>query len=81
VVELTHSGLNLRFDMCIVFTANYSYSERRRPRQQRVALGDRICKSQYQSRFSLSDVLIGVGVSARTCMSIYVYTVFFKKML
>jgi hypothetical protein len=31
VVELTHIGLNLRFDMSIVFMANYSFSGRRRP--------------------------------------------------
>jgi hypothetical protein len=30
VVELTHSGLNSRFDMCVVFSANYSFSVRRR---------------------------------------------------
>jgi hypothetical protein len=28
VVELTHSVLNLRFDMYLVFTVNYSFSER-----------------------------------------------------
>jgi hypothetical protein len=31
VMELTHSDLNPRFDMCIAFTANYSFSGRRRP--------------------------------------------------
>jgi hypothetical protein len=31
VVELTHIDLNLRFDMSIVFMANYSFSGRRRP--------------------------------------------------
>jgi hypothetical protein len=30
VAELTHSGLNSRFDMNIIFTANYSFSEIRR---------------------------------------------------
>jgi hypothetical protein len=31
VVELTHIDLNLRFDMSIVFMANYSFSGRRCP--------------------------------------------------
>jgi hypothetical protein len=29
VMELTHSGLNPKFDMCVVFMTNYSFSERR----------------------------------------------------
>jgi hypothetical protein len=33
VVELTHPGSNHRFDMGVAFTANYSFSERQRPRQ------------------------------------------------
>jgi hypothetical protein len=28
VVELIYSGLNLRFDMRVIFTANYSFSGR-----------------------------------------------------
>jgi hypothetical protein len=28
VVELIHLDLNPRFDMCVVFTANYSFNER-----------------------------------------------------
>jgi hypothetical protein len=34
VVELTHSDLNFRFDMCVVFMANYFFSGRRCPRRQ-----------------------------------------------
>jgi hypothetical protein len=49
VVELTHLGLNSRFDMGVVFTANYSFSGRQRPRRQRCALGDRLHKSQDQA--------------------------------
>jgi hypothetical protein len=40
VVELTHLGLNPRFNMGVTFMTNYSFSGRRRPRQQRGALGD-----------------------------------------
>jgi hypothetical protein len=44
-VELIHSDLNSIFDMSIVFMTNYSFSERRCPRQQRDALDDRLCES------------------------------------
>jgi hypothetical protein len=33
VVELIHSGLNFKFDMCVAFMINYSFSERQRPRR------------------------------------------------
>jgi hypothetical protein len=49
VVELTHSGSNLRFDMGVVFTVNYSFSGRRRLRQQRDTLGDRLREFQDQA--------------------------------
>jgi hypothetical protein len=48
-LELTHSGLNPRFDMNIAFMANYSFSERRRLRQQQYALSDRFYQSQDQT--------------------------------
>jgi hypothetical protein len=48
VVELTHTGLNFIFDMCVAFTANYSFGGRRRPCQQRCALGDRLRESHDQ---------------------------------
>jgi hypothetical protein len=38
VMELIHSGLNTRFDMGVVFTANYSFSGRRHSRRQRDTL-------------------------------------------
>jgi hypothetical protein len=49
VVELTHTGLNPRFGMRVVFTANYSFSGRRCTRRQRGALGDRLRESQDQA--------------------------------
>jgi hypothetical protein len=33
VVKFIHLGSNLKFDMGVVFTANYSFSERRHPRR------------------------------------------------
>jgi hypothetical protein len=69
VLKLTHSGSNSRFDMCVVFTvnysvaftANYSFSERRRPRRQRDAIGDQLHKSQDQVGSVFQNMLIGVG--------------------
>jgi hypothetical protein len=49
VVKLIHLGSNTRFDMSVTFMANYSFSERRRPRRQRDTLGDRLHKSQDQA--------------------------------
>jgi hypothetical protein len=95
VVELTHPGSNPRFDMCDAFTANYSFGERRRPYQQRDALSDRLHNSQDQADFMNLKIkpaqsfrcahtgrvciCVFIGVSARTCMSICVCTVFHKK--
>jgi hypothetical protein len=31
VMKLTHLGLNSRFDMCVAFMINYSFSGRRHP--------------------------------------------------
>jgi hypothetical protein len=49
VLKLTHPGLNPKFDMSVIFTANYSFSRRRRPRRQRVALDDGLRESQDQA--------------------------------
>jgi hypothetical protein len=49
VVELTHPGSNLRFDIGVAFMANYSFSGKRRPRQQRDTLDDRLRESQDQA--------------------------------
>jgi hypothetical protein len=40
VVELTQPGSNFRFDMSVIFTANYSFSGMRHLRRQRDTLGD-----------------------------------------
>jgi hypothetical protein len=49
VTELTHSGSNPRFDICVTFMINYSFSGRRRPHRQRGALGDQLRESQDQT--------------------------------
>jgi hypothetical protein len=48
VVKLTHTDSNSRFDMCVAFTTNYSFSGSRRSDRQRDTLGDRLRKSQDQ---------------------------------
>jgi hypothetical protein len=86
VVELTHSDSNPKFDIGVVFTANYSFSRRRRPRRQRCTLGDRLHKSKDQADSVFRGAYRGrmcvrvfIWVSAHTCMSICVCTVFLKK--
>jgi hypothetical protein len=46
VVELNHSGLNIIFDIDVVFMTNYFFRERRRPDRQRDTLSDRLFESQ-----------------------------------
>jgi hypothetical protein len=48
VVKLTHPDSNPRFDMCIVFMANNSFSGMRRPHRERCTLGVRLRESQDQ---------------------------------
>jgi hypothetical protein len=61
VVELNHLDLNSRFDMSVVFTANYTFSGRQCSCRQQCTFGDRLHESQDQNWLSLSEVLIGVG--------------------
>jgi hypothetical protein len=49
IVKLIHPGLNFRFDICVVFMINYSFSGRRRFRRRRDALGGRLRESQDQT--------------------------------
>jgi hypothetical protein len=61
VIELTHTGLNLRFDMGVAFTANYSFSGKRQ-----LGLLNVLIRIGY----------VLIKVNAHTCIKIYVYTVF-----
>jgi hypothetical protein len=87
VGELIHPDSNPRFDMCVTFIVNYSFSERRRSRRQRDTLVNRLHESQDKSTQSFECahmnrvcVFVFIGVSAHTCMSICVYTIFLKKL-
>jgi hypothetical protein len=86
MVELVHSGSNLRVDMSIVFTVNYFF------------MGDDVSvyndallvtnfvnlkiKTVQSFRYAHKSkicVRVFIGVSARTCIIIYVITVFLNK--
>jgi hypothetical protein len=73
VVELTHLDLNSRFDMSVVFTANYSFSGRRRPRRQQDALGDQLRKSQDQVGLCSYGYNVYVRVHRGECSYVYKY--------
>jgi hypothetical protein len=84
VVELTHSGSNLRFKICVIFMTNYFFSGRQRPYRQRGDLDDRLRESQNQNQLDLSEVLIEyvcvfIWMSAHTYINICICTVFLKK--
>jgi hypothetical protein len=49
VLELIQPDLNIRFNMCVIFMTNYSFSMKRCLRRQRDAFGDRLCESQDQA--------------------------------
>jgi hypothetical protein len=46
VVELNYTCSNPKFDMSVIFTANYSFSGMQHLCRQRCTLGDRFHKSQ-----------------------------------
>jgi hypothetical protein len=89
LVKLTHLDSNSRFEMIVVFTANYSFSGRQRPRRQRDTLGDRFRESQDQAgsvfRVQSSEgahrsriyVRVFIWVGDRTYMSICVFILCF----
>jgi hypothetical protein len=84
-VELIHPGLNLIFDMGITFTANYSFSGRRRPVDIEALLVTdfvnlKIKPTQYFGCAHKGRIYVHtfIGVSARTYMRICVCIVFLK---
>jgi hypothetical protein len=86
VVELTHPGLNTRFDMIVVFTANYFLVRDDVPVDNETLLVTDFVNLKIKSAQSFRDAYKGrvcvhvfIKMRARTCMSIYIYTVFLKK--
>lgn len=56
VVEQTHFGSNIMFDICAIFTDNYSFRWRRHPRRRRGSCGDFV--NLNIKLFSLSDAFM-----------------------
>jgi hypothetical protein len=86
VVEPIHSGLNSKFDVSIVFTAKYSFSGRRCPVDSEMLLMTDFVNLKIKPAQSFKNthrdimyVCVFIDVSARTCMSIWICTVFLKK--
>jgi hypothetical protein len=78
LVELICSGSNYRFDMSVVFTTNYSFSETFLVTDF-VNLKIKLAQSFRCVHIDRVCVYIIIGVSTYTYMSICVYTVFLKK--
>jgi hypothetical protein len=86
VVELIHLGSNTGFDMSVIFTANYFLVRDDVPVDNETLLVTDFVNLKIKSAQSFRGankgrvcVRVFIRVSARTCMSIYVYTVFLKK--
>jgi hypothetical protein len=85
-MELIHSDSNPRFDMCVIFTANYFFSVRRRPVDDETLLMTDFMNLKIKSVQSFRDahrdmmyVYIFIEVSTHMCMNTYIYTMFLKK--
>jgi hypothetical protein len=88
VVELIYTYLNSKFDIGIIFTANYSFSGCDVLIDSEMFLVTDFVNLNIKPAQCFRDVHMSrlcvhvfIGVSARTCMSICVYIVFFKKQL
>jgi hypothetical protein len=86
VVKLIHTDSNLRFDMGIAFTVNYSFSERRRPVDSETLLMTDFVNLKIKPTQSFRCahrgrvcVRVFIWVNAHTCISICVYTLFLEK--
>jgi hypothetical protein len=86
VVELTHPGSNPKFDMCVAFTANYSFSGGNVPVDSETLLMTDFMNLKIKPAQSFGGahrgrvyVRVFIWVSDHTCMSICVCVVFLKK--
>jgi hypothetical protein len=88
VVKLTHLDLNPIFNMSVVFMANYSFSGGDiSVNSESLLVTDFVnLKIKPTQSFGCAHrgrmcVRVFIGVSAHTCMSIYICTVFIKKII
>jgi hypothetical protein len=80
VLELIHSDSNPKFDICVAFIANYSFSGDDAPVDNEMLLVTDFVNLKIKPALSFRCAHRGrVCVFINMCMSIYVYTVFLKK--
>jgi hypothetical protein len=86
IMKLIHSGLNIIFDMSVTFTANILSVVGDVPIDSETLLVTDFVNLNIKPAQSFEGahkgkmcVCMFIEVSARTCMSICVYTVFLKK--
>jgi hypothetical protein len=86
VVKLIHPDLNPKFDMCVVFTTNYSFSGSDVPINSKKLLMTNFVNLKIKSTQSFRGAHRGkvyvcafIEVSTHMYMSICIYTVFFLK--
>jgi hypothetical protein len=86
VVKLIHSGLNYIFDMSVIFMTNYFLVGGDVPVDSEALLVTDFVNLKIKPTQSFRGahrgrvcVRVFIGVSAHTCISICIYTVFLKK--
>jgi hypothetical protein len=86
VVELTHPCSNLRFDINIIFTNNFSFNERCISVNNESFLitnfmNLKIKSTQFFKDDHMSRICVSVFIELRThtYMNIYIYTIFLRK--
>jgi hypothetical protein len=85
VVELIHTCSNIRFDMSVVFTANYSFSGGDVSVDSETLLVTNFMNLKIKPTQSFRDVPrdriyvhIFIEINTHTSINIYIYTIFFK---
>jgi hypothetical protein len=88
LVELNHTGSNLKFDMCVIFMNNYSLVRDDVPVDSGSLLVADFMNIKIKPTQSFRGahrgkvcVYVFIGMSACTCINIYIYAVFLKKHL
>jgi hypothetical protein len=85
VIKLIHSGLNLRFNIGVIFMTNYFFSERRYLIDIETLLMTDFMNLKIKSaqsfrctHKSMMYIDIFIGVRAHMCISIYICIVFLR---
>jgi hypothetical protein len=85
MVELINSGLISKFDMCVIFIPNYSFSGNRHPIDNETLLMTDFVNLKIKTARSFKDthiyriyIRVFIEIDAHTCMSICDCTIFLK---